>query len=191
MTIQALDLRTDIKSYRDQRIGQMRWQSSENNEDITALQHHPSNDRLLLSGGDDGLVSIFDTSIQDENDSLVQAFDHGVLPNQHPSGPVYVSPRLPTLLPQAKKVVLGPIHKAGFLSDNAIYALSADQKFSIHPFLSSEPDDSDAVQPALFGDLRPTAQCDYVIDVLRDPNQPYVVTGSHNRYEDWAARCSC
>jgi len=66
----------------------MRWQSSENNEDITALQHHPSNDRLLLSGGDDGLVSIFDTSIQDENDSLVQAFDHGVL-NQQASGPMH------------------------------------------------------------------------------------------------------
>lgn len=57
----------------------MRWQSAENNEDITALQYHPSKDHLLLSGGDDGLVSIFDTSIQDENDSLIQAFDHGLL----------------------------------------------------------------------------------------------------------------
>jgi WD40 repeat protein len=104
MTVQALDLRTDIESSRDQRTGQMRWQSSENNEDITALQHHPSNDRLLLSGGDDGLVSIFDTSIQDENDSLVQAFDHGVLLNQHPSGPVYVSPRLPTLLHRLRRL---------------------------------------------------------------------------------------
>jgi WD repeat-containing protein 89 len=60
----------------------MIWESSENNEDITALQHHPSNNHLLLSGGDDGLVSIFDTSIQDENDSLVQAFDHGALNQQ-------------------------------------------------------------------------------------------------------------
>ena len=95
------------------------------------------------------------------------------------------------LLLHAKSLVLGPIHKAGFLSDNAIYALSADQKFSIHPVLDSEPDGSDGIQPVSFGDLRPTAQCDYVIDVVRDPNQPYVVTGSHFKYEEWAARCSC
>ena len=74
-----LPFRTDIRFCRDERQLQMRWQSSENNEDITTLQYHPSQDHLLLSGGDGGLVSVFDTGIQDENDSLIQAFDHGVL----------------------------------------------------------------------------------------------------------------
>jgi WD repeat-containing protein 89 len=95
------------------------------------------------------------------------------------------------VLLQAKNVVLGPIHKAGFLSNNAIYALSADQKFSIHPVIVSEPDGSDVIHPVTFGDLRPTVQCDYVIDVVRDPHQPYVVTGSHVRYGNSAARCCC
>lgn len=55
----------------------MRWQSSENHDDITALQYHPSDNHMLLSGGDDGLVGVFDTTIQDDNESLIQAFNHG------------------------------------------------------------------------------------------------------------------
>lgn len=131
----------------------MRWQSTENNDDITALGYHPSDGEQLLSGGDDGLVSLFDTTVQDEMDSLVQAFNHG------------------------------PIHKAGFLSNTSVYALSADQQFSIYPISNLDPDSSDAILPASFGDLRPAAQCDYVIDILPYTPQPYVVTGSHLRYE--------
>jgi WD repeat-containing protein 89 len=136
---------------RDERKQQIRWQSSENNDDITALQYHPSKAQLLLSGGDDGVVSVFNTSIQDDNDSLLQAFDHG------------------------------PIHKAGFISDTAIYALSSDQQFSIHPLDVSQSEDTEVIQPVIFGDIRPTAQCNYVIDILRDAKQPYVVTGTNLR----------
>jgi WD repeat-containing protein 89 len=139
---------------RDERKRQTRWQSSEHSQDITALQYHPFIDEQLLCGSDDGIVSVFDTNIQDEMDSLIQGFNHG------------------------------PIHKAGFLSEVALYALSADQKFSIYPLNSSEEDSSDMIPAASFGDLRPTAQCDYVIDVLRDIDQQYVVTGSNLRYED-------
>lgn len=133
----------------DQRAMRIRWQSSENSDDVTALQYHPSHDDRLLSGGDDGLVSIFDTSIQDEMDSLIQAFAHG------------------------------PVHKAGFLCDTKIYALSADQQFSIQPVESPDSDGPNIIQPVVFGDLRPVAECDYVIDVLPNTPHPYVVTGSH------------
>jgi WD repeat-containing protein 89 len=139
---------------RDERTLKMRWQTSENNDDITAVEYHPSNDRIVLSGGDDGLVSVFDTSIADDNDSLVQAFNHG------------------------------PIHKAGFLSDSTMYALSADEQFSIHPFNDPGSDVSGTIQPVAFGDLRHVAQCDYVIDVFQDLHQPYIVTGSHMRYDE-------
>jgi WD repeat-containing protein 89 len=139
---------------RDERTLKMRWQTSENNDDITALEYHPSNDRIVLSGGDDGLVSVFDTNIADDNDSLVQAFSHG------------------------------PIHKAGFLSDSSMYALSADEQFSTHPFNDPGSDVSDTIQPVAFGDLRHVAQCDYVIDVLHDLHQPYIVTGSYMRYDE-------
>lgn len=130
----------------------MRWQSSGNNDDITALQYHPSNSTLLLSGADDGLVSAFDTSIADEDDSLLQAFDHG-----------------------------GSVHKAGFMSD-AIYALSSDQKFIINPLNSSASHDTEGIPPVDLGDLRPIAQCDYVIDILPNADQAYVVGGSNLRY---------
>lgn len=100
--------------YRDRRNGQQRWQNTENNDDITALQYHPSKSQLLLSGGDDGMVSIFDTQIPEEDDSLIQAFNHG------------------------------PIHKAGFLGSSNIYALSSDQNLALHPVFDegrdNEPD---------------------------------------------------
>ena len=81
----------------------MRWQSTENNDDITALAFHPSRQNVLLSGGDDGLVSLFDTTIPEEDDSLVQAFNHR------------------------------PVHKAGFVDEGAVYSLSSDQNLVIHP----------------------------------------------------------
>jgi WD repeat-containing protein 89 len=57
---------------------------------------------VLLSGSTDGLVNIYDTTIVDEDDALVQVINHG------------------------------SIHHAGFLHDDTIYALSHDEVFSIH-----------------------------------------------------------
>ena len=107
----------------------------------------------------DGLVSIFDTQIVDEDESLLQAVNHG------------------------------PIHKAGFIADDAIYALSHDEQFSIYP-VNVDIDDENAktVSPTLFGDLRPTLRCDYVIDILRVDGNVMVATGSHNRYAQSSAR---
>lgn len=69
-----------------------------------------------------------------------------------------------------------------------MYALSADQQFSIYPLNTPEANDGGVIQPLSFGDLRPTAQCDYVIDVLQDLHQPYVVAGSNLRCENSSAR---
>jgi WD repeat-containing protein 89 len=144
----------------------MRWQSTENNDDITDIHFHPSRHNHLLSGGIDGLVSIFDTDVQDEDDSLLQVVNHG------------------------------PIHKAGFLSDEVVFALSHDEQFSIHavtrdaecttPFAgslseSANPITSD-IPPVHFGDLRPILHCDYVIDVLQVDGNAFVATGIHTRY---------
>ncbi|RMD40127.1 hypothetical protein DV735_g5006, partial [Chaetothyriales sp. CBS 134920] len=92
----------------DVRQQKIRWQNNENNDDITALNFHPSKSHILLSGGDDGLVSLFDTAVQEEDDILVQAFNHG------------------------------PIHKAGFVDHSAIYALSSDQNLAIHPVFEDQ-----------------------------------------------------
>jgi len=147
----------------------MKWQSTENNDDITDMHFHPSRRNHLLSGGIDGLVSLFDTDISDEDDSLLQVVNHG------------------------------PIHKAGFLSDNAIFALSHDEQLSIYAVtsdaeeaLTSLADSStdiatasgNDVPPVHFGDLRSVLHCDYAIDVLQVGDSSFVATGSHSGYVD-------
>ncbi|KAK5530587.1 hypothetical protein LTR25_009165 [Vermiconidia calcicola] len=88
----------------------MRWQNTELNDEITALDFHPARDNVLLAGGDDGLVSIFDTQIVEEEDSLLQAVNHG------------------------------PIHKAGFLGVSDLYALSSDQNLALHSLTLEDTD---------------------------------------------------
>lgn len=80
--------------------------NAENSDDITALDLHRSRSNILLAGGDDGQLSMFDTNIADEDDSLLQGVSHG------------------------------PIHKAGFLGSDRFFALSSDQNFSVYPVSS-------------------------------------------------------
>lgn len=70
---------------------------------MTQLQYHPTRSNILLSGSTDGLVNVYDTTITDEDEALVQVINHG------------------------------SVHHAGFLSERIIYALSHDEQFSIHP----------------------------------------------------------
>ena len=138
---------TSLWCNRDLRTNRMRWQNAENNDEITAVDFHPSQENLILVGGDDGLVSLFDVSITEEDDSLVQAVNHG------------------------------PIHKAGFLQSDALFALSSDQNFALHPVYSAKRDEEPA--PILLGDLRPLIPCEYVIDVVRTGTDFAVAAGSH------------
>ena len=101
----------------------------------------------MLAGSDDGLVSLFDVHIAEEDDSLIQVVNHG------------------------------PIHKAGFLGDNRIFALSSDQNLAIHPV--STPDDEEDPEPIQMGDLRPIVPCQYIIDVFRS-GQEYVIAAAMN-----------
>ncbi|KAF7117077.1 hypothetical protein CNMCM5793_005761 [Aspergillus hiratsukae] len=73
------------------------------NDDVTELQYHPVRNNILLSGSTDGLVNIYDTTITDEDDALVQVINHG------------------------------SVHHAGFLGERTIFALSHDEDFSVHP----------------------------------------------------------
>ncbi|OJD26146.1 hypothetical protein ACJ73_02473 [Blastomyces percursus] len=116
------------------------------NDDITELQFHPTWRNVLLSGSTDGLVNIYDTTISDEGEALLQVVNHG------------------------------SIHRAGFLGEHAIYALSHDEVFSVHPL--NNPDEN-AVEPApiQFGNLRPVLQNDYVAQVLDGRGATFVVSG--------------
>uniref|UniRef100_A0A8H7NML2 WD40 repeat-like protein n=1 Tax=Bionectria ochroleuca TaxID=29856 RepID=A0A8H7NML2_BIOOC len=72
-------------------------------DDITTLTYHPSNPNLLLSGSTDGLVSVHDTSIADEDELTVQTLN-----------------------------LNASIHRAGFLGPSLVYALSHDERFAIY-----------------------------------------------------------
>lgn len=93
-------------------------------------------------------MSIFDTAVVDQDDSLVQVANHG------------------------------PIHKAGFLNEKVIYALSSDEQLSLHPVSSN--DDSNDPDPVVFGDLREPLQCEYAIDVCPKGLEGYLAVGAHS-----------
>ncbi len=128
-------------------MSRRRWQNTEVNDEITALD---LSGPLLLSGGDDGLVSVFDTRILEEDDSLVQAVNHG------------------------------PIHKAGFLdTSSSLYALSSDQQLALHSLTLDVEDNQTEAPPDQLGDLRPIIPCEYVIDVFGSGSDHVVACGSH------------
>lgn len=72
-------------------------------DDVTELNFHPTNAHILLSGSTDGLVNVCDTRITDEDEVVIQAFNHGA-----------------------------SIHHAGFLNDTEVYALSHDEKLALY-----------------------------------------------------------
>lgn len=104
---------------------------------------------MLLSGSTDGLVNIYDTTVAEEEDALMQVVKHS------------------------------SIHHAGFLQDKAIYALSHDEMLSVHPVTSADENDNhvDEVKAVEFGDLRPVLKAEYVVQVLVDAAGSYVASG--------------
>ena len=97
------------------------------------------------------MACIFDTHIQEEQDSLLQAVNHG------------------------------PIHKAGFLGLTDLYALSSDQNLALHTVTVDDADTEGDQTPAPnhLGDLRPAVPCEYVIDVFHSGPEHIVACGSH------------
>ena len=115
---------------------------------ITQLAFHPSQPQKLLSGATDGLVSIFDTTIEDEDDALVQVLNH-----------------------------YGAIHCAGFLNAEEVYAVSSDEQLSVYT-LSKPTDAEDATLPVTaFGDVREQLKSSYVIDIFPNSPSAYIAAG--------------
>ncbi|KAI1819767.1 WD40-repeat-containing domain protein [Xylaria intraflava] len=72
-------------------------------DDITELNFHPSDHNILLSGSTDGLVNICDTRITDEDEVVIQTFNHD-----------------------------SSIHHAAFLNDTEVYAISHDERLALY-----------------------------------------------------------
>ncbi|KAI4865313.1 WD40 repeat-like protein [Hypoxylon rubiginosum] len=72
-------------------------------DDVTEVNFHPSDHNILLSGSTDGLVNICDTRITDEDEVIIQTFNHDA-----------------------------SIHHAAFLNDTEVFALSHDEKLALY-----------------------------------------------------------
>ena len=83
---------------------------------ITQLAFHPNQPNVLLSGSTDGLVSIFDTNMQDEEDALQQI----------------LNPR-------------SAVHCSGFLSATEVYVVTTDEHFSVYSLSETDDPESRTV----------------------------------------------
>lgn len=73
-------------------------------DDVTELAFHSTRPELLLSGSTDGLVSVYDTRIADEDEVTIQTFNHGA-----------------------------SVHHAAFLAPSSeVFALSHDERFALY-----------------------------------------------------------
>ena len=117
-----------------------------------------------MAGSADGTANVFDITIDDPEESLLQAVNHG------------------------------PIQKAGFVEDRfyalssdeklSLYPITADWTAKdLEHDLEGEGLDTPAA--VALGDLRPILNCEYVIDLITIGGNSFVATGSHGRYARW------
>ncbi|KAK0656601.1 WD40-repeat-containing domain protein [Cercophora newfieldiana] len=114
-------------------------------DDITELNYHPTNPSLLLTGSTDGLVNIYNTTITDEDEVVIQTLNHG------------------------------SIHRASFLNDTEVFALSHDEKFALYDV--AEGVDSGSATLDL-GDVRQVLGCQYAANVFAKMNGAGAVIGA-------------
>ncbi|KJZ71595.1 hypothetical protein HIM_08989 [Hirsutella minnesotensis 3608] len=112
-------------------------------DDVTSLAFHPSEPALLLSGSTDGLVNLYDTRVPDEDDLTLQTLQHGA-----------------------------SIHRAGFLDQGLVFALSHDERFALYDVRV------DDAAPASFGDLREVLGCQYVAGVTAKTDGSGAILGA-------------
>ncbi|KAK4084219.1 uncharacterized protein Triagg1_699 [Trichoderma aggressivum f. europaeum] len=90
--------------------------SEVHSDDVTSLAFHPSQPSLLVSGSTDGLVSVHDTAILDEDELTVQTLNHNA-----------------------------SVHDAAFLNATELFALSHDEAFALYD-VADERETGDAAQ---------------------------------------------
>lgn len=108
-------------------------------DSITQLRWHQTQQNLLLSGSTDGLVSVFDAEVAEEEDALMQV----------------LNPR-------------SAVHCAGFLAEDQVYALSTDEQFWVYGLEKTGMAEEEALPVKEFGDVRTELGCMYVVDVVKE-----------------------
>ncbi|KAL2351463.1 WD domain-containing protein [Cryomyces antarcticus] len=114
----------------------LRSYTETHSDTITELSFHPRQPHTLLSASTDGIASLFNTTVADEDDALLQQLPHN-----------------------------SAIHLAGFIAPSVAYAISCDEQCSFYALTAAE-DEEEALPVAALGDVRPRLGCAYVVDVL-------------------------
>ncbi|CAK3771354.1 WD repeat-containing [Lecanosticta acicola] len=128
----------------------IRQYNESHTDTVTQLAFHPHQPHLLLSGSTDGLVSVFDVNMEDEEDALQQV----------------LNPR-------------SAVHCAGFLAQDLAYVVSTDEQYSIHTLAKTASEDEEVPPPIEFGDVREELQCMYVVGVLQQTDGPPLMAHGH------------
>ena len=96
-------------------------------------------------------MNIFDTNQTEEEDALQSITNHG-----------------------------SSIHHAGFLSSDQFFGLSHDERLAVYQLSSNDSDQGlEANTVRDFGDVRDALGCDYVVDLIRGPENAVIAAGSH------------
>ena len=118
---------------------------------LITLAFHPEQANVLLSGSTDGLVSVLNLEIAEEDDALLRV----------------LNPR-------------SAVHCAGFLSATEVYVATMDEQLSFYSISISDGPDS-GERDLQLGDVREQLRCSYIIDVLPGASQGSVaVACGHN-----------
>ena len=111
---------------------------------------HPAQPFLLLSGSADGLLNVYDTKLNDEEEALCQVFNHG-----------------------------SSIHYAGFLNKSDIFAASHNETFAVYRLSGKDGVEEEDVVTA-FGDVREQLACQYIIDIMASvKGEALIAVGNH------------
>lgn len=110
------------------------------------MNFHPTDPNILLTGSTDGLVNICDTRITDEDEVVITAFNHG------------------------------SVHRAAFLNDTELFAISHDEKFALYSMAQSEEEKGSATLD--LGDIREVIGCQYVANIFAKPGGAGAVIGA-------------
>lgn len=128
----------------------MREYKESHTDTITQLAFDPRSTKTLLSASTDGLVSLFNTSISDEDDALMQVINHSAA-----------------------------VHCAGFLEpEDQVYAISTDEQLSVYTLGVPDEGDESELPVVRFGDIRETIKSSYVVDIIRSGQSSWVASGN-------------
>jgi hypothetical protein len=131
--------------------------SESHTDTITELRFlpYPSQSPItLLSGSTDGLVTVFDTTVSEEDDAVLQVINHR-----------------------------SAVHHTGLLGKD-IYALGTDEKLSFYTQQDPNPDLKDPDPFVLGDLREHAAGCEYAIKIRNDQSRPLLAVGAHTEAQN-------